>query len=245
VILSWNPVPGAVRYRVQFGTDSLFTRTLVDDSLLAGAGRAVGPLDRSTRYFWRVRAKTADGISTGAFARAQSFVTIPFAPAATSLVSPADGTTDLPRASLLRWRAAVHASSYGLQIALDSLFLSPVVDDTTIIDTVYHTDALAGLTRFYWRIRAINAGGSSPYTPRFVFSTMIGTPVAEKTKRGVYGHSPLCFFHHDRHTGRRLSGSPGNQYTHCPQADLDTRSFCCDIPGPAVGRLCVQVFRPG
>ncbi len=178
LMLSWSPVPGAARYRVQFGTDSLFTRPLVDDSLLASAGRAVGPLDRSTRYFWRVRAKTADGMSIGAFARTQSFITIPFAPAATSLIAPADGTTDLPRASLLRWRAAARASSYGLQIALDSLFLTSVVDDTTIIDTVYHTDDLAGLTRFYWRVRAINAGGSSPYTSRFAFSTMIGTPVA-------------------------------------------------------------------
>jgi len=178
ILLSWNPVPGAARYRVQFGTDSLFTTPLVDDSILASAGRVVGPLDRSTKYFWRVRAKTADGLSIGAYSRTQSFITIPVAPAATSLIAPADGTTNLPRLSLLRWRAASRAATYGLQIALDSLFAAPVIDDTTVVDTVYHTDDLAGLTRFYWRVRAINAGGSSPYTSRFTFSTMIGTPVA-------------------------------------------------------------------
>jgi hypothetical protein len=178
VLLSWSPVPGAARYRVQVATDSLFAHPLVDDSLVASAGRSVGPLDRFTRYFWRVRAKTADGISTGAYARTQSFTTVPFASEATSLIAPADGTTNLPSSSLLRWRAASRATSYGLQIAPDSLFANPVINDTTIVDTVYHIDDLAGVTHFFWRVRVINAGGSSPYSPRFSFSTMIGTPVA-------------------------------------------------------------------
>ena len=54
----------------------------------------------------------------------------------------------------------------------DSLFGSTmVVNDSTIADTIVHLPALAPHQRYFWRVRALNAGGSSTYAGPAVFQT--------------------------------------------------------------------------
>jgi hypothetical protein len=176
--LTWSPVPSAARYRVQLATDSLMTVLIVDDSLVGGTSYTVSTaLERLKQYYWRVRAKTADGLSIGAFAATWSFTTVPAPPAATALVSPADNTTNGTRTPLLKWRSALRAETYGLQIATDTSFTALIVSDTTLADTAYQSAPLEGLLKFYWRARSINAGGTSAYTSRWSFTTVIATPV--------------------------------------------------------------------
>jgi large repetitive protein len=174
--LTWAPVPGAARYRVQVASDSAMTALLVDDSLVASSTYTTTALERLSRYYWRVRAKTADGLSIGAFSGVWSFVTVPIPPLATTLLSPADGLLNVSRTPLIKWRAATRAESYGLQIATDTSFTLCAVNDSTVHDTAYQPPALAGLQKFYWRVRSINPGGSSVYTPRWSFTTVIATP---------------------------------------------------------------------
>jgi transposase-like protein len=71
--LSWNASAGATTYRLQLSTDSTFASTVFDDSTLTGTSKQVGPLASNTRYFWRVSAKNAGGISP--FSAARRFTT--------------------------------------------------------------------------------------------------------------------------------------------------------------------------
>jgi large repetitive protein len=175
--LSWAAVVGAARYRIQLASDSLMTVLILDDSLVGTTSYPAPTLERLKQYYWRVRAKTADGLSIGAYTKTWSFVTVPAPPVATTLVSPADGVTNNTRTPILKWRAALRAETYGLQIAADTAFSSLVVNDSTVADTVYQSAALEGLQKFFWRVRAINAGGSSAFSARWSFTTIIATPV--------------------------------------------------------------------
>ncbi len=176
-LLTWSTVPGAARYRVQVARDSLFAQRVVDDSLVAIPQRVVGPFERSATLFWRVRAKSADGMSIGAYAPVRSFTIVPPPPGPTSLASPPNGTIDVPRAPVLRWYRASNATRYGIQIGRDSLFSGAVLDDSTIVDTAYQPAALEGLARHYWRICSINPGGSSAYTSPWSFLTVLASPL--------------------------------------------------------------------
>ncbi len=183
--LTWADVPGAARYRVQVATDTLMTQIVLDDSLLATPSRSVGPLPRLMKHYWRVRAKSADGHSIGAYSPVWSFRTVPAPPSATTLLAPASGLLDQSRTVQLRWRKASGADTYGLLVATDSLFTQLVVDDTTITDTVYTPKALDGLMRHYWRVRSLNPGGSSAPTAYWHFTTIIATPLAVAPLNGV------------------------------------------------------------
>lgn len=178
VPLTWDPVPGAARYRVQLATDTLMTALLIDDSLVALPAYTTFALERLRTYYWRVRAKSADGLSIGAYSGTWSFVTVPPAPLAPVLVSPADAITNHTRTPVLKWRTGLRAETYGLQIALDTSFTTMVLSDSTIADTTYQPAPLQGLLKFYWRVRSINPGGTSAYSSRWSFTTIIATPMA-------------------------------------------------------------------
>ncbi|OLD69706.1 MAG: hypothetical protein AUI33_08890 [Ignavibacteria bacterium 13_1_40CM_2_61_4] len=69
--MTWNSSLGATDYEVQVSTIASFTTIVEDDSLLTGTSRVVGPLSRSTTYYWRVRARlsalTSDWSSVWSF----------------------------------------------------------------------------------------------------------------------------------------------------------------------------------
>jgi hypothetical protein len=61
--LRWLPSLGAVNYRLQLSSKSDFTQLAVDDSLIPGTSRSVGPLTAGTLYYWRVRAQAPPIVS--------------------------------------------------------------------------------------------------------------------------------------------------------------------------------------
>jgi hypothetical protein len=98
------------------------------------------------------------------------------APSAPQLVFPASGATSQPVSLTLRWRVATTAATYRMQLATDSLFANLVVNDSTVIDTQRAVSSLANNTRYFWRVNAKNAGGTSPYSSVFNFTTIVSLP---------------------------------------------------------------------
>ena len=96
----------------------------------------------------------------------------PDPPAAPVLRYPLNGAIDVPAAPDLIWYGSAGASSYHVQVSADSLFGSTMVfNDSTIADTTVHLSVLAPHQRYFWRVRALNAGGSSPHAGPSVFRT--------------------------------------------------------------------------
>jgi hypothetical protein len=63
VTLLWYAVSGATTYRIQISTNSSFSTTIIDDSMLTVASQSLSSLANNNTYYWRVRAKSSSGIS--------------------------------------------------------------------------------------------------------------------------------------------------------------------------------------
>jgi len=175
--LKWGAVTGAATYRVQFGTDSTFATTLVNDSTPTTGARATGTLTNNTVYYWRVNAKNAGG--TSAYSTRFSFVTIVAVPVAPTLTSPANLAAGVAITNdTLKWGAVTGAATYQVQFGTDSTFATTLVNDSTPTAAMRATGPLTNLTVYYWRVNAKNAGGTSAYSARFSFTTVLGIPTA-------------------------------------------------------------------
>jgi hypothetical protein len=71
----------------------------------------------------------------------------------------------------LSWHAAARAVSYAVQVSTASDFSSPVVNDSNITDTSHVVYGLSNFTFYYWRVRAVNTGGSSGWSTVWNFIT--------------------------------------------------------------------------
>ena len=91
-------------------------------------------------------------------------------PSTPELVSPADHASGQPDIVDCSWNPASGAEAYEIQIALDSSFASPEVDDSSI-GTTMRSGTLNGSTRYFWRVRALNGVGTSGFSPARSFTT--------------------------------------------------------------------------
>jgi len=97
-------------------------------------------------------------------------------PPAPSLVSPADGALNVSLEPVLTWSDVTTATTYRLQVARDSLFGIIDFDDSTLTGVSRQVGPLSSNTLYYWRVRAKNTGGVSPYSSTFRFTTTEAPP---------------------------------------------------------------------
>jgi N-acetylneuraminic acid mutarotase len=118
-------------------------------------------------------------VSDGAATATQSFTLqvegVLQAPTAPNLVAPVHGTQDLPVPVTLEWTPIAASTTYDLQLARTADFASPVLDTTGLVQPRLTLGVLQPLQDHYWRVRAVNAAGSSPWSTAFSFRTAKGT----------------------------------------------------------------------
>jgi len=88
------------------------------------------------------------------------------------LASPANGSINQGNTVVLKWRTGLNSTAYRLQVSANSSFTGTLfLDRSTIVDTFYSVSALQGMQKYYWRVSAANAGGSSSFSDAFNFTT--------------------------------------------------------------------------
>lgn len=87
------------------------------------------------------------------------------------LLAPPDNALNQPTILTCSWRHSAGAFTYHLQVAFDSSFTSLAVNDSTIHDTVRWVGPFPDSTLLFWRVRAVNGVGSTPYTSSRRFTT--------------------------------------------------------------------------
>ncbi len=96
----------------------------------------------------------------------------PDPPESPQLKSPLNGAVDIPRTPDLIWYESPLASLYHVQVGDDSLFGPGLfVNDSTVVDTTIRVTVLGSRRRYFWRVRALNTGGSSSFGRPFTFLT--------------------------------------------------------------------------
>ena len=130
----------------------------------------ISGLASNTAYYFRAKATG----SIAVYGDELSFTTerqLP--PPAPTLNSPADGSTVSNLTPRLAWNPPTGATSYGLQVATESTFTNLVVNQTGIANTYYDLPSgeLNSNVRYYWRVNASNAAGTSAWSSYWHFRT--------------------------------------------------------------------------
>ena len=171
--LKWRRVATAGDYHLQVSTSPTFSGgMLVDDSAVPDTSYTVAGLSNATTYYWRVESENVEGSS--GYSSTWSFTTTLAVP---QLLQPSAGVVAQQTSLTLRWNKVASATAYGVQVGTDSTFAGGIfLNDQAVADSFR---ALAGLqngTKYFWRVRAANTGGSGPYSAARSFSTIVGIP---------------------------------------------------------------------
>ncbi len=185
-VLSWYLTPGGTSYQLQVSNDSNFATTVFDQSNITDTTKQVSALSSLTKYYWRVRASGPGG--AGPYSAKWNFTTLLAAP---SLVSPANSASSVLMPVPLRWQRSQGATTYKLQLSADSTFATGlIVNDSTITDTTYQVSSLSFAARYFWRVKAMVAGGQ--FSLPWSFTTIVGpaaTPALVSPANGTAGLS--------------------------------------------------------
>jgi photosystem II stability/assembly factor-like uncharacterized protein len=99
------------------------------------------------------------------------------APGAPHLLSPINGTTGQSVSAGLRWTRPAWATSFWLQVGVDSLFSNPLVfNKQSLADTFALVTGLNTSQRYYWRVAACNSSGFGPWSGTWSFTTIPPPP---------------------------------------------------------------------
>jgi hypothetical protein len=94
-------------------------------------------------------------------------------PSTPSLSDPFNTATGISVNPILRWNVSNGAETYTLQVSKNSNMSLPVVNQTGITGTSYTVNGLENETRYYWRVRAVNAAGNSGWSIIRNFTTEV------------------------------------------------------------------------
>ncbi|MBL0175595.1 MAG: hypothetical protein IPP94_10085 [Ignavibacteria bacterium] len=185
----WTRPGGAEYFDLQVAGDGAFQTGVTELPMLRDSTAALAGLDAEARYYWRVRAGNAAGVS--AWSAVSTFITAPAPPAAPALRSPSDSAR-VSSSPVLHWSAAGGATSYRLQIASDTGFAILLVNDSLPGATSYSSIALPQHARLWWHVLGTNAGGRGPWSTAWSFTIeeplqLDGAPAADGMRiLGVY-----------------------------------------------------------
>lgn len=142
-----------------------------------------GVLQASTKYYWRIDEKNANGTTTG---DTWSFTTEVMSAGQTMNPFPGFNATFVSKNTLLKWDKSANASYYKLFLGKGSL---KYIEDLTSEE--YKTSKLKSNTVYFWRVDAVNAQDLITVGSPWIFTTGYGNiaPEAVITASSVYDSS--------------------------------------------------------
>jgi hypothetical protein len=164
------------RFQYQIGTDSTFASSPIITLGVDEFSEDTFAAAYSTKYYWRARACNA--MDTSKWSVRYSFTTVE-APVVgnVALTSPTNNAILPPGPINFSWIGAVNAISYDVQVSTSQDFGTIVASGAPTSTGVQWPNAQAR-TKYYWRVRGVNAFGTGPWSIR-TFSTSTPVSMAE------------------------------------------------------------------
>jgi hypothetical protein len=172
--VSWNPIPAASGYFLDFAIDKGFNSILptLNNLPVASTSQSVGGLAPGLTYYYRLRSANATGASPSS--PIDSVQTIPSNPTANvaSSITTSGFTAN--------WSLVPGASSYSLDVSTDGFntFISGY-NNLAVASTSYVISGLSSGTSYQYRVRASNMSGSSGNSNATTALTLTPTPTAQ------------------------------------------------------------------
>jgi hypothetical protein len=188
--LKWKGDVCSQTYTIQVASDTGFTALVLNVAVNTPDSIVVStPFYGISTYYWRVRANSTTG--SGLFSAYRTFTTALFIPSVPALVSPGQDDVIVTQQATLIWKTSIdNPATYHLQVDIDSTYPHPLVDTVTA-DTSYTTPPLPFCSKYFWRVSASNAAGTSAWT----------TPTRAFFSATVVPAHPILTSPHDTATG--------------------------------------------
>jgi len=152
----------AVTYHLQVAKDIDFNTIVFSDSTLTDTVKMMSKLERSTWFYWRVKAKETWGTSD--WSNTWKFKTIPLAPSLILLTEPADNATLNTSSVTFSWlEGEPEVTKYQFEIDTSPTMATAIVD-SSIVDTFSVKTGFVDNQEYWWRVRAANAAGWGEYS---------------------------------------------------------------------------------
>ena len=170
--LRCSKTAGAAQYHWQVSNNAAFSTFMVNDTTVDTLN--VVTLSSGMKYYWQVQAINPGGAS--AFVGPDSF-TVMTAPSVPIPALPANNAAYVrPDTLVLKWHSVSTASGYAIELSDSLSFSHMVVSQDSIADTMFTVTSLKNLQKYYWRVRAYNAGGPGAYSAAYSFTTIESVP---------------------------------------------------------------------
>jgi len=173
---TWNVSGRAEFYHFQLADDSTFISLFTDTSDIVTSFIDITDLEYNREYFWRVAAENSSGRSH--WSETWSFTTITGPPEAPLLVSPVNNSTAIATDTLLGWQESAGAETYQIQVSGSFDFDTVMYDTNGIAESFFEIANLQYGSEYFWRVRAENSRGKSPWSTVWQFTTIHPAPTA-------------------------------------------------------------------
>jgi len=175
---NWKASAGVTAYVLQVATDSVFKGIVSGFNNISVGNVLTYPvtgLSPSTRYYYHVRAGNAAGTSPASnIIGVTTLIPIPPVPVALA-------ATNISQTSFTaHWDTAATAAAYFLDVATDTNFTAMVTpfNNLNVGNVVaWNVSGLAGGTKYFYRVRASNAGGTTASSNIIALTTVVATPL--------------------------------------------------------------------
>lgn len=168
MVLDWETLDGATKYRWQIDYDGSFVSVPAGFSGDTEASSARLPaLEPGLTYHWRVRA--IEPVLSPWSARASFTTTLGSGETAPQPLAPAAGTLVTSPRALLQWEAVPGATSYEVVLARDPAF-GEGSQKYTVPANAWQSPELSHDTMYFWKVRAVSAQSASAWSPVSAFT---------------------------------------------------------------------------
>jgi len=173
--MQWSAALGAQKYSIQIAKNITFNPVLINKSGLYQPNYQVdAELDTNTLYYWRVYSSNSDGISS--WSNIFSFTTGGPGPDIPALSAPQDKSEGWDTKLVVKWKSALRANTYHLQISEADDFQNNAVDLDNLLETTFAVTILENGKTYYWRVASINDIGTSNWSETWSFKTQAIAP---------------------------------------------------------------------
>ncbi|UNY97931.1 BspA family leucine-rich repeat surface protein [Zhouia spongiae] len=171
--ISWNTVSDADGYYISIGTTSGGTDIVNNESVVGTSYTLASDLPENTTIYVSVIPYNSTGSATGCSEISFTTETIATAPDCTSIISPANGATDISISTDISWDAVAHADGYYITIGTNPGG-TDIVNNESVVGTSYApTNDFPENTTIHVSVIPYNSTGSATGCSEISFTTEI------------------------------------------------------------------------
>ena len=179
--IDWSLLSGITSYHYQYDTDVNFSNPMYFTQSTSSSQANISNLSYGTTYHWQVR--VAHNADTSDWTAPWLFTTLYQITDGPELISPPDLSTELTIPVNIEWNSVSGAIYYEYQYDSIITFNNPFSNTTSNLNEDI-TNLNTEIT-YYWKVRANNGSGFSPWSDIWSFTTELSTGIDNITDKNI------------------------------------------------------------